>query len=410
MGILDTIFSRPKVYENAEPNTIEKVSEVSIEEDLTNGFGVDLIEATPFKVNRTIINCRNAANDSQVKGILTDTITKTNGVFEIKSSNPKAQKYIEKRCEEWNISQLIDDMLYKGMVDGEGFLNTWVESNKVQFRWLAFDAKNYRIKRIYDEYGRVIGYKQLTIHNRKTNKGWNRKRFDALVEDNKEYEVNFELDEIINIKYMERDGKGHSIVMDILDDVYYKRVLKELMVSIPYKNNNIIQVTMGNEVQPGKRLSDRDRKAVEKALFNYHLKGVVTLPFGYETKVLKGGSLPDIPSYLKFYESCIYVGLNTPEAIFSSESSNRATADIQLDSPTTGRVLFLQYNQEWVKKYIEKELFRKELDLNGFEGVEVTIEFEQDTLVQTPEDNDESNHKPIKKVGATDGKSNTNEQ
>ena len=149
---------------------------------------------------------------------------------------------------------------------------------------------------------------------------------------------------------------------------FYKRTLKELMVTIPFKNNNIIQITMGNEKQQGKRLTKEDRIKLQKALANYHDKGILILPYGFDSKVLKGGALPDLPSYIKHFESNIYVGMNTPEAIFSSESSNRATADIQLDSPTTGRVLFLQYNQEWVNKYVS-QLFERELNLNGFEGV-----------------------------------------
>ena len=211
-------------------------------------------------------------------------------------------------------------------------------------------------------------------------------------------------EEIIDIKYMEEDGQGRSLVMDVLDDVYYKRILKELMPNAVYKGSNIAKVTMGNELQQGKRLTKKDRRLVENIVSNYHKKGTLILPYGIDVEVLKGGTLPDIPSYLKYYESCIYVGLNTPEAVFSSESSNRATADIQLDSPHSGRVLFLQSNQEWVKKIIEDELFRVELDRNGFEGVNVEIKFnkvsEDDSESVDFNDNYyNSPHKPINKKG-----------
>lgn len=409
MGLANRVSSFIKRFDNAEANTIERVGEYSKGDDLTGGDGVDLVETTPFKVKRTIINCRNASKDPQVKGILTDTITKTNNDFEIVSKDKKAQAYIEERCKEWDLSQLIDDMLYKGMVDGEAFLNVWVEDNKVQFRWLAFDGKKYRIKKIYDDKGqKVIGYAQVTYHNKKSNKRWQHKKFDELVDDEEAYDVKFEPDEIINIQYMAEDGKGRSLVMDVLDDVYYKRILKELMPTAVYKNSTLVKVTMGNELQQGKRLTKKDRKFVEDIVSNYHKKGTIILPYGIDAEVMKGGKLPDIPSYLKYYEKCIFVGLNTPEAVFTSESSNRATADIQLDSPTSGRVLFLQSNQEWVKKYIENRLFRRELDLNGYEGVDVELKFNKVDESASVDFNDNyynSPHKPIIKKGAEDGES-----
>lgn len=411
MGLLNRVSSFVRRFDNAEANAIERVGEYNENDDLTGGDGVDLVNSTPFKVNRTIINCRNASKDPQVKGILADNITKTNNDFEIESENKEAQKYIEERCKEWDISQLIDDMLLKGMRDGEAFLNIWVEDNKVQFRWLAYDGKKFRIKKLYDEKGhKVIGYAQVTYHNKKSNNGWLSRKFDELVEDEEAYEVKFLPEEIINIQYMAEDGTGRSLVMDILDDVYYKRVLKELMPNAVYKNSTLVKVTMGNEMQQGKRLTRKDRIFVEDIVSNYHKKGTIVFPYGIDAEVLKGGTLPDIPSYLKYYESCIYVGLNTPEAIFKSESSNRATADIQLDSPHSGRVLFLQANQEWVRKYIENRLFRMELDLNGFEGVDVTLKFNKVTDEESPDFNDNyynSPHKPINKKGQ-DGDSDGN--
>ena len=100
----------------------------------------------------------------------------------------------------------------------------------------------------------------------------------------------------------------------------------------------------------------------------------------------------------------VIIWANTPEAVFSSESSNRATADIQLDSPTTGRVVFLQYNQDWVAKYVN-DLFAKELALQHING-KVWIEFEMqnqsDEELQQEESDDESLHKPIRKKGQED--------
>lgn len=398
MGLLDRIFRLPERYDNAEPNTIEEVGVPR--DDLTNGTGVNLIDVTPFKVNRTVVNCRNAAKDPLVKGILIDNITKSNNYLEIKCKNPKAKEYLEKRCEEWDITQLVDDMLSKGMIDGDAFLNTYWEDNHLQFRWLAYDGYNYKMKRVYDEEGKIIGYKQLTKRNRETNKGWLSKQFRELKESAlEEITVNFAPDEIIDVKYMERDGKGQSIVMDILDHVHDRRVLFDLMIKIPYKNSNLIQLTMGNDAQPGKRLNTANREQVEDVVSDYHNKGVITLPFGMDMKVLKGGALPDLPSYIKHIERSIFIGLNTPEALFTSDSSNRATADIQLDSPSTGRVLFLQYNQEWVNKIISNKIFKPELERNGYSGVKASLQFNKGKKIKDDTEDTQFNHKPIKKVG-----------
>lgn len=398
MGFLDRVFKLPERYDNAEPNSIEEVGVDT--EDLTDGTGVDLIDATPFRVNRTIINCRNAAKDPFVAGILMDNITKSNSYLEIECDNPKALAHLESRNEDWKLSQLVDDLLDTGMVDGTGFIEKYWENNHLHYRWLAFDAKNYRIKKVYDENGELIGYKQLAMRNKETNKGWLGKHFNELVEHNEEIIVNFLPEEIIEVKYMERKGKGHSIVMDILDKVHDKRVLEDLMLKIPYKNSNLVQLTMGNEFQPGKRLTKQNRIDVERVVSDYHNKGVITLPFGYEMRVLKGGALPDIPSYIKQIERNIFIGLNTPEAVFTSESSNRATADIQLDSQESGRVLFLQYNREWVNDIIVNELFKPELEKNGFHDVDVKLVFNRKNEEEKePEEDTGFEHKPIIKEG-----------
>ena len=272
MGFLERVVGR-LVLRNAEKNAIEEAGQDTSE---TVKHGIDLVDTVPFKVNRSIKNCRFASRDPQVKGILTDNITKSNNDWYL-DGDAKAVKYLEERCKDWDLTQLIDDMLWKGMVDGEFFLNKWTEENKVYFRFLAFDAENYRIKRVYDEYSRVIGFKQLTLRNANTNKGWLAKKFEELEEYLEEITVSYQPGEIINGKYLERNGKGQSIVMDILEDVYYKRVMKEQLPITVHKNANLVKVTMGNDEITSKRLTDDDRKDVENVVSNYHTKGALIL-------------------------------------------------------------------------------------------------------------------------------------
>ena len=71
----------------------------------------------------------------------------------------------------------------------------------------------------------------------------------------------------------------------------------------------------------------------------------------------------------------IYEGLVTPESLYSSESSNRSTAQVQLQSEKTGHVLFIQFNQQFLKCWIESDLIDRELELNGFEAGCVSVSF-----------------------------------
>ncbi len=388
MGILERVKHLNKTLTNSEP---QAVYETGIDKDIPYARDYkDLYKDTPHIVRRSVKNARYAATDPLVRGIITDIITKTNSHLEIVGDNQKAVDHIIERDTDWNISLLVDELIEKGIVDGTGYIEKWYEDNKLQFRFLKYDGKDFRIKEVYDEFGCLMGYKQVVIRNKKTQNGWRSKLFNDLDNDSEEpKEINFELEQIIPVKYNEMDGMGRSLVMNILDPVYYRRSLMDMMPKTVYKNSNILTVTMGNSDQPGLRLDKKDREEVVEKTSNYHKKGALIFPYGVEAKMVNGGSLPDIPAYMKYLESLIYIGLNTPEAVFTSESSNRATADIQLDSPTTGRVLFLQYNQEWVNRIVSDELFRAELDRNGFEGANVWLEFNDSTETSDEENVDD---------------------
>ena len=66
----------------------------------------------------------------------------------------------------------------------------------------------------------------------------------------------------------------------------------------------------------------------------------------------------------------------TPEAVYSSSSSNRSTAVVQLDSDKSGRVLIQEYIQEKLSRYME-HLFNIMLDTANITG-NVWIEFNPD--------------------------------
>ena len=403
IGIFDRISKAGRVLLNSYPN---EVYEVGLDEQKTRSCEVvDLYKATPSRVRNTVKNRRfGATHDSQAQGILLDLMTKTNTKWYLDGDNDKAVKHIEDMCEKWDLDNIIDNALWKGFVDGDAFLHMRIVENHVKPSWLAYDGVDFRIKIVFDEDGEVCGYKQVIKKNSRSNRGWLRKKFDELDEDLNDLEISYELPEIIHLKYLERDGKANALMGTALEPIYYKRVLREQMPLTVYKNSNIISVTMGNENKMNTYLDEEARDKVAETVNNYHMKGCLILPYGIEVELLKGGTLPQIQDYIKYFEKEVYIALNTPEAVFSSESSNRATADIQLDSKTTGRVLFLEYNRDWVKKYV-KMLFDKELELQGIKG-DVTIEFEADDYEEEElldsETDPDNLHKPIIKKGQED--------
>lgn len=66
----------------------------------------------------------------------------------------------------------------------------------------------------------------------------------------------------------------------------------------------------------------------------------------------------------------------TPESLYSSESSNRSTAQVQLTDPKTGHVLFIEFCQEFLKKWIERTLINPELEEGGYKEGDAYITFQ----------------------------------
>lgn len=375
MGFFNRVSYAGKKLFNTEPNEEQEIG-IGFD-DLNKKDSLNIIDVSGFKVARTIKNCRAIANDPTVGGILEDNIVKTVSTFVIKGSDSKATDFIIDMCnsENWDIKQLMTDALYSGKVDGELFVSKTVVENKIIIRDLAFDANNYRIKRKFDEYGKVIGYKQLTKRNKETSNGWLKKKFESFSDILEELVVPFEKGEIINFKYRERKGKGRSTVMRVLDQAMFLREIEAMMPQLVYKNANIMVLTMGNEKKSTVKLSKKHRDFLAQSATDHHKKGFLIVPYGIGVEIIKG-DLPNLDNYLKWLEKRIYVGLTTPEATFSGETSNYAAIKTQKDSEKTGQVVTYSYDQEWLKKYIEEELFKPQLELANYsEDVKVWIDF-----------------------------------
>ena len=177
--------------------------------------------------------------------------------------------------------------------------------------------------------------------------------------------VDFEVDEISNPILISIDGVGQSLVKNIIDIAYEVEALTRMMPLIVYKSANILVATMGNSDRKETKINKQARDRVANQLSDVHNKGVVIVPYGIELGQVGNPVLPKIEEYIKALKTMIFEGLLTPESLFSSESSNRSTAQVQLTDPQTGHVLFIEFCQEFLKQWIERTLINPELEKTG---------------------------------------------
>ena len=117
------------------------------------------------------------------------------------------------------------------------------------------------------------------------------------------------------------------------------------------------------------------RDEIANQISDFHKKGVVVVPYGVELNNVGNPVLPKIEEYIKSLKTMIFEGLITPESLYSSESSNRSTAQVQLTDPQTGHVLFIEFCQEFLKGWVERTLINPELEKHGFKKGDAYINF-----------------------------------
>ena len=186
----------------------------------------------------------------------------------------------------------------------------------------------------------------------------------------------FEPDQISNPQLISIDGVGQSLVKNVIDTAYYLESLASQMPMIVFKSANIMIATLGNADRGEYKIDDETRDYIADQLSNYHNKGIATLPYGIEVDSVGNPVLPKVQDYIKSLKAMLYEGLLTPESLYSSESSNRSTAQVQLTDPSTGHVLFIQFCQEFLKEWVETVLIDEELKKHGYKEGEAYISFQ----------------------------------
>ena len=374
MSLLDRFRPKRVEVENIEPNRVYNVGLDDIEDTLYDKRSENWVTFAPPKIRPTIKNRRKASQFPTVYGILNNLIMKTISSYVIDGDDEKAVEHILDVEEIWNLRNLMYEVLWKCLVDGEAFYEKTELDGHVKLRLLAFDGETALIKKIYDDDSELKGYKQLVVRKEALKK-WKGIQFWEMFQDEDIITVDFEPDQISNPMLIEIDGQGQSLVKNVIDIAYYIESLTRMMPSIVFKSADIMVATLGNSDRKETKLDKNARDDLAMQLSDYHRKGIVTVPYGIELDIVGDNVLPKIQDYVKSLKSLLYEGLVTPESLYSSESSNRSTAQVQLTDNRTGHVLFIEFCQEFLKGWIERTLFDAELEKHGFEKGSVYIDF-----------------------------------
>ena len=378
MSLLDRFRSdkQNQIVKNAEPNRIDVVGLDDIKSDIDDERQQNWVDVAPNKIRPTIKNRRKASMFPSVYGILSNLIMKTISSYVIDGDNQDSIDCILEAEKHWNLRNLMYECLWKNLVDGEVFYEIGSKDGHVQLRLLAFDGEKALIKKIYDEDGVTIkGYKQLVLRKSALKK-WKGVKFWETYQESEVITVDFEPNQISNPILISVDGVGQSLVANVIDIAYYLESLARQMPMIVFKSANLMVATLGNQDRGEYKLDEESRDYIADELSNYHRKGVVTLPYGIELDAVGNPVLPKVEDYIKSLKAMLYEGLVTPESLYSSESSNRSTAQIQLTDSSTGHVLFIQFCQEFLKEWVERTLIDPELKKHGKEEGSAYLTFQ----------------------------------
>ena len=358
----------------------------------------DWIEYCPPKVNPTIKNRRKAAHFPVVYGIINNLILKAIATLTVDGTDEEAVKHILDMDKIWNLKGMCYDGAWKSIVDGEPFYEKVTVDGHADLRGLAFDGEKYLIRKLYDDNANLLGYMQLVAVNSPIPKNWDKLEFWELYQNKDIKTVSFKAEDISNPIFIEIDGVGQSLVKNVIDPAYEIESLNRMLPAIVHKSANVMVLTVGNEHRKETSMSKVRKQEVAEDLSDYHKKGVLLIPYGMELDVVGDNVLPKVEDYIKALKSQIYEGLITPESTFSSESSNRSTAEVQLTSESNGHVLLIQFLQEFLKRWLERDLINRELALIGKPEDSVWINFqtgnhnldnnylETDNSIETEED------------------------
>lgn len=389
---------------NEEPNAVHNIGKISYEEYLHNNeFDgmIDWHEKNNRIVKPTIKNFRACyENNTVVKGILNNLAMKCISNYEIVGDNAEAVEFIKKCAEIWKLDDLIYEILLGNFVDSIIFYERLWDGDQLLLRSLLFDGERNNILEIYDTNGYdIIRYEQRVQVNQK----YNRSMFDF---DNINYPyeeevIPFEPDELFVPCLFRIRGKPHAIIKNVLDPAYLLNLFSlHKMSDVIQKQSNALFLKLGDKYTTSEDLVGESVVKSVQRIADIHSKGMATLPKGVDPVLIGDSHLPDIPTYCKYLEHLIFVGLFTPEVAYSSSSSNRSTGVVQMESKSSGYVLTIEFIQEFLSWEISHGVFNVQLERKGFPVDSVWLEFpNEENNEDDSEQQEEDNNSNIDDVG-----------
>ncbi len=356
------------ILDNSQKNVISATSPD------TNADAIDLADSHPYQVAKTIKNCRYAYdNESYVSALILNNALTANNRFVITADDKNIEnidnaiKHIESKIKEWKLDLVMNQSLIKAQRDGKCFIQKAVIDGTIQINFLAYDGEDYDMKIITDpQSGKILGFKQKYPKQENID-NWMNMKFDELKDDSNETEeTNFLPHELIYFTILEEDNEGESFLMSLLDEIYDLWTYKGFKISVAHKTGALTLITVGNEGISTDNVPTSFIDSLMNVFKNPVKKQVGAVPYGSDVKTIGTTNLPDLPGYMKEIIDVIFIKLQTPRSTFITESSNRATAEVQTNDDT-GYKVFINFLRDILKTHFEGELIDAELELAGYD-------------------------------------------
>ena len=337
--------------------------------------GLDLIDALPPVINKTIANARYAVKlDGYTSGILKNRIDKANVNIVLVDKDNKLSAEQKLTLILWarkiDISQVAKNILQGGMVDGEGVIKPVERWDKdigkyIKPIFLEIGATGYGLKKEFNDDNEVQLYLVSVEEGTLT--------------------VQYEPDEVINFMYNEIYSEAQSIILNCLDDIYHKCNLERNQVERINKDN-IIEVKPAMDANGQPYITELSSTAKENLYADYGTtagSNVAIVPPGIESKILGGNNYQsDYTRQTEIFRNNILRTFVTPQSQAGNERSNQNVAEYINDSAITGFIVNVANDQKWVLKHCN-ELLKRQMDLMGIkETYDVYFSYSRDDVVK----------------------------
>ena len=326
MGITDFIRTRLLNNRVEQYNTKRSYWGEDERQPRTDGIntGLDLIDALPPVINKTIANARYAVKlDGYTSGILKNRIDKANVNMILVDKDNKLSQEQKLTLILWSrkidISQVAKNILQGGMVDGEGLIKPVERWDKdigkyIKPVFLEIGAHGYGLKKEFNDDNEV----QLYLHE------------------------------------MPKD-----VVNGTPEDFNNFVSVEEGTLTVKYEPEEVINF-MYNEIY--------SEAAKENLYADYGTtagSNVAIVPPGIESKILGGNNYQsDYTRQTEIFRNNILRTFVTPQSQAGNERSNQNVAEYINDSAITGFIVNVANDQKWVLKHCN-ELLKRQLDIMG---------------------------------------------